>query len=193
VTLTAAEISTQQFRIVFRGYDVQEVDAFLDRLHEDLARREDGPAAAPTAEAPTDPLPPADRGTAPTDEAPAARALRTLQRAEEMADQLVADAAAEAATIVGAARIERETLLAEARERGAREDAELLQRRQREIGALALHREELQAELTRLAGLETGARRALEAWLAEHQRLLGRPVPGDPAVPGATLPFPHAA
>jgi cell division initiation protein len=180
MTLAPDDIQTQQFRIGFRGYDVKQVDAFLDRVHDELLRQtadrapEEG-GAPPGATSP-DGEPGAEQ-FAEAEAGHAARALRTLLRAEEMAEQVLADATAEADQIRLRAQAEGEQLLADAGAEKARVEAELQLRRERDIGALVLRRQQLQAEADRLADLERRYRESLQAWLAEHQRLLEQRLP----------------
>jgi cell division initiation protein len=180
MTLAPDDIQTQQFRIGFRGYDVKQVDAFLDRVHDELLRQtadrapEEG-GAPPGATSPDGE--PAAEQFAEAEAGHAARALRTLLRAEEMAEQVLADATAEADRIRLRAQAEGEQLLADAGAEKARVEAELQLRRERDIGALVLRRQQLQAEADRLADLERRYRESLQAWLAEHQRLLEQRLP----------------
>ena len=85
VRVTPADVQQVEFRLAFRGYNERDVDAFLDRLTEDLAsyieenrrlRSETGPVPAPG------------------DDAAAARAE---------AERIIAEARAQAARIVGEA------------------------------------------------------------------------------------------
>lgn len=45
MSITPADIETQTFPVVFRGYKVESVDAFLDRLQADLTQMLDDPGA----------------------------------------------------------------------------------------------------------------------------------------------------
>jgi DivIVA domain-containing protein len=176
VALDPADVHDQAFRIVFRGYDVPAVDAFLDRVQAELAQRHTQPAH-PAGTAGGEELRTRD------DDGAAARALRTLTRAEQTAEQVVADAAAEAEQLRTAARAEAEEIVAAARTESSRLEAELQLRRQQEVGALVLETQQLRAEIDRLGDLERRLRGDLQAWLAEHQRTLERhaPVVGLPS------------
>jgi cell division initiation protein len=172
VTIAPDEIEAQQFRVMFRGYDVEQVDAFLDRMQQEftrlLAEREPG----------TEPVPdenPSATSDSPADEAapgPPARALRTLLRAEQMADQMIADAESEADEIRAQAQADRQQALAETRAEVARVHADLTVQREQEIGALLVRLEQLQSEVARLDDLESRAREGLQRWIDQHQRLL---------------------
>jgi cell division initiation protein len=169
VTIAPDEIEAQQFRVMFRGYDVEQVDAFLDRMQQEFTRllAERGPGTGPVPDGnPSDP--PADEAAPGTSE----RALRTLLRAEQMADQMIADAEAEADEIRAQAQAERQQALAETRAECARVHADLTVQREQEIGGLLVRLEQLQAEVARLDDLESRARESLQRWIDQHQRLL---------------------
>jgi DivIVA domain-containing protein len=179
VPVAPIDIQTQKFRIVFRGYDVEAVDAFLDRVQQDLARLTDGESDEPAdprigTARPRSPEEPGADDPAGAEAGSAARALRTLLRAEALADQMLAEAGAEADQNRARAQREAEQIVADARAEGARFEAEELFRRQHEIHALALRRDELQGEVDRLSGLQHRARESLQAWLAAHHELLER-------------------
>jgi DivIVA domain-containing protein len=186
VTISSADIEAQQFPIVFRGYKVEAVDAFLDRLQQDLAgtsgeRAERDASTAPAA-GPADR--PASDAPTPTEAEPvdgetghAARALRTLVRAEQMAEQVAADACAEAEEIRARAQVEGETIVAAARAGSSRLEAELHLRRQREVGSLLVQTQQLRAEIDRLHRLERQYHDALQALLSEQQRMLEQRIP----------------
>ncbi len=189
MTITPADIEAQQFPIAFRGYKVEAVDAFLDRLQQSLSgtggeRAPQGTSTGPADGAADRPAPGADAPT-PTDvEQPvddgtghAARALRTLVRAEQMAEQVTADAAAEAEEIRARAQVEAETIIAAARAESGRLEAELNLRRQREVGSLLVQAQQLRAEIDRLNGLERQYHDGLQALLSEQQRLLEQRIP----------------
>jgi DivIVA domain-containing protein len=198
VTLTPADIKAQKFPIVFRGYAVGAVDAFLDRVHADLARALADAAAGAGLAAPSGPAgddrpvasASSEAGTgrpAEVQNGPAARALRTLARAEETAEQVVADATAEAEDIRAGARADAGDIIAAARAESGRIEAESDLRRQREVGALVGRAQQLRAEIDRLSGLERRYRDALQALLAEQQRLLEHRIPVPDAATGAEL------
>jgi len=186
VTIAPDEIEAQQFRVMFRGYDVEQVDAFLDRMQQEFTRllAEGGPG--------TGPVPDGNPSAAPdalADEAapgPSARALRTLLRAEQMADQMIADAEAEADKIRAQAQDERHQALTETRAECARVHADLTVQREQEIGALLVRLEQLQAEVVRLDDLESRARESLQRWIDQHQRLLTEGMGSGGAVAGGS-------
>ena len=190
MTLAPEDIQSQQFRIVFRGYDVQEVDAFLEHIQMELAR--------PAGEVPASGDGPPDSGatsvrdgdSSDPETASPARALRILRHAEQMADQMLAEAAVEADQIKMRAQAEGEQIVAEARAQSSRAEAEDFLRRQRELRALVRQCEELRTEVDRLSGFERGVRESLRACLSEHQELLERhSVVGEvSAVDGQAVP-----
>jgi cell division initiation protein len=196
VTIAPDEIEAQQFRVMFRGYDVEQVDAFLDRMQQEFTRllAERGPGTAPVPDGNSPAAP-----DAPADEAPSgasARALRTLLRAEQMADQMIADAEAEAEEIRGQAQAERQQALADTRGECARVHADLTMQREQEVGALLVRLEQLQAEVVRLDDLESRARESLQRWIDQHQRLLTAGMGDGGAMadgPAATTPVQHVA
>ncbi|MET0763904.1 MAG: DivIVA domain-containing protein [Blastococcus sp.] len=172
MSITPADIEAQTFPLVFRGYKVESVDAFLDRLQADLAERLADPAENAGTGTPTE----ADR-LAGQEGSHAARALRTLARAEEMAEQMMADAAAEADGIRARAHVEAEDVIAAAKVEISRVESELELRRHRELGALSMQAQRLRAEIDRLSGLERQYNEAMQAMLSEQQRLLEQRLP----------------
>lgn len=122
MTITPSDIEKKTFSTALRGYDLDEVDDFLDelvtafrQLHDELADARtriaqlelDGGAAA-VAPAPAGPVP---------DESAVGRALVAAQ---EAADRILEEARAEADRIVGAARTEADEFT---RERDAKREA----------------------------------------------------------------------
>lgn len=94
--LTPAEVQQVEFRLAFRGYNERDVDAFLDRITEDLsAYQEEAERLRAGTPAPP-PAPPAPAGG----DAEAAREAETiLARARDEAAEIVRRAEQEAATI----------------------------------------------------------------------------------------------
>lgn len=169
-----AIVRAQEFRVVFRGYDVAEVDAFLDWIEQELTA-----------------LPQLPAGSAPDRPSPAGtpvQAVRTLLHAEQVAEQMVAEAAAireraeaEAREIVAGARAEAAHVAATAH-RWLPDADELVVRGHR-----------LRAELDRLGESERRCREHLESWLDEHGRRSAQPpVPAadPPVAEPPTRPFP---
>lgn len=131
MTLTADEVRQQVFRVAFRGYDVEQVDGFLDRLERDL-RGGEGPAS------PAEPVGDTESHSI------TGRGMRVLQLAEQAAEQLVAEARAEAARLRAelAEQSEREREELERRLRELRDEVDQLQRLEQQ------HRDRMVALLT---------------------------------------------
>ncbi len=161
---------TKEFRIVKRGYDPDEVDAFLDQialgvaeLKRKTAEAADRAAAATTGAPTATPAPPSDE---------IQRALILAQRA---ADEEVRKATAEG-----------EALVAEAQERVAellrRADEDAAERREqgqvelrREIAALEARRDALAADVAVLDRHVDEQREVVQAAVGELQSLLDHP------------------
>ena len=118
--LTPTDVANKQFRIAFRGYSLDEVDAFLDEVETELSRllRDNaglkdgaGPSSAlATPAAAPEPAPRLAQGLEGQEQA-----LRTLLLAQRTADEAIAEARAEADQMVTAARTEAEAALGSAR------------------------------------------------------------------------------
>ena len=161
-----AAVRAQEFRVVFRGYDVEEVDAFLDWIEQELTRS----AGSPVGVAPADPAP-ADPG----------RAVRTLLHAERAAEQMLAEAAAEAAAIRDRAHAEAREILAAARAEAAQLVAASHRLPSADVDELVGRGRRLYAELDRLSESERRCREQLQAWLDDSDRLLDqRSLPAGP-------------
>jgi DivIVA domain-containing protein len=100
--LTPADVQQIEFRLAFRGYNERDVDAFLDRITEDLSAYQEEAERLRSSPAAPPPAPPA-----PTTPAEDAEARRT-------ADDIVARARAEAAGIVRRAEQDAATIRAAA-------------------------------------------------------------------------------
>jgi DivIVA domain-containing protein len=129
--ITPADIEKKTFSTALRGYDLDEVDDFLDEmvvavreLEEELARarervaqlENDPEAMAAAAAAPAAPTPPGP------DESAVGRALIAAQAA---ADRLLEEARTEADQIVGGARSEADSFAKERDRKKAEVDAEM--------------------------------------------------------------------
>lgn len=199
MALTPIEVENTQFRVAFRGYAIDEVDAFLDRVQGELARLlSEQPAAAPAGTAPqAAPAVPGAEGQE--------AALRTLLLAQRTADEAVAEARAEAdqlrtaardeagATLTSArdeaestrtaARTEAETTLAAAREEAERLvaagraeaaglDEQIAQRLEAALGDLDRRRSRLEGRIEELQAFEREYRTRLRAYLEGQLREL---------------------
>ena len=181
--LTPVEVEQTQFRVAFRGYAIDEVDAFLDRVQAELAR-------LLSAEQPASVAAPAPAAATEGQEA----ALRTLLLAQRTADEAVAEAQTEAGQLRAAAREEAEATLAAAREQAeatrlaAREEAErvlaagraeaagldeqIAARLEAALGDLDRRRQRLEASVEELRAFEREYRTRLRAYLEGQLREL---------------------
>jgi DivIVA domain-containing protein len=179
VPLTPSDVANKQFKIAFRGYSLDEVDAFLDEVEGELGRllrensdlRGGAPAPSPTAveappaavAAPQQPveLPPSAPVAAGETEG---AALRTLLMAQRTADEAVAEA-----------RREADQILAAARERAGKVDEEVAARVDAAMGDLEQRRRQLEAQIEDLRAFEREYRTRLKAYLeSQLQDLHGR-------------------
>ena len=122
--LTPTDVANKQFKIAFRGYSLDEVDAFLDEVETELSRllRENAAGQDPSASGFVPSGAPVGQSAAARPRVPALSgmegqeaALRTLLLAQRTADEAIAEARAEAEQIVSAARAEADTTLGKAR------------------------------------------------------------------------------
>ena len=113
--VTVSQIENKEFKVKVRGYDPEEVDAFLDDICDEmiamqeeiadlqgrLRRQAPAPAAAPIpAPLPVTPAPAAENRSSESAEA----AQKLLERAQKVYDDTVADAKREAERILGGAK-----------------------------------------------------------------------------------------
>jgi DivIVA domain-containing protein len=159
--ITSADVRSKEFPLAFRGYAVDDVDAFLGAIETELDRLA------------SQSLPPVD-GTA---EDPSSRSLAVLRLAQQTADAIVAEAHAETAKLRAAAVEEAELL----RARSAAEAERIVSEAQvRAEGLVADARAEtarLTADLSRLQHLHRTYRDRLQLLLSEQQRLLDEDPP----------------
>ena len=128
MAITPADIEKKTFSTALRGYDLDEVDDFLDEmvvavreLEEELAR-----AKERVAQLENDPEAMAALSAAPQPAAPDESAVgRALIAAQAAADRLLEDARGEADKIVGDARSEADTFAQERDRKKAEVDAEM--------------------------------------------------------------------
>lgn len=196
--LTPTDVANKQFRIAFRGYSLDEVDAFLDDVEAELSRllRDNSELKnRPATPAPATPAPPA---AGPTAAEPMLgmqgqeAALRTLLLAQRTADQAIAEARAEAEQIVSAARAEAETTvtaarseaqsvvaaarsqaestLSTAKSRAARVEADVTAQAQAATSGLEEQRRRLESRIEELRAFEREYRTRLKAYLQTQLR-----------------------
>ena len=160
--MTPADVQAKQFKVAFRGYSLDEVDAFLDEVESEIGRllRENdalrsGSTAARAVAAPqvaSGPIDPMEGQEA---------ALRTLLLAQRTAEEAVAEARAEAEQIVGAARADADAATGAAR-------AELERARTHaaaSLGDLDAGRARLEQQIEDLRAFEREYRTRLRAFL----------------------------
>jgi DivIVA domain-containing protein len=191
VPLTPPDVAAKQFRVAFRGYDRDEVDAFLEEVESELARLLSTNERQRQSGAPSAPTPPSS-ATAGTEGQEAA--LRTLLLAQRTADEAIAEARAEAEQVrtaareeadaaLSAARAEAEATLTAARSEAqatldasrteaAGLDAQIAERTQAALGDLDVRRQRLEARIEELRAFEREYRTRLRAYLQGQLREL---------------------
>lgn len=208
--LTPEDVRNKVFTAVRlrEGYDVNEVDDFLDEVVAELERLladnddlrakleacEQRVATVPAAKAPVQPPPPAPAPVPPPVPAPppppvpvapmagpggADAAARLLQLAQKTADDLVSDARTQAEKILGEARAKGDQLLGEARGRAERIDREAQERQRATIGNLEQQKIELERKVEELRAFEREYRTRLKSYLESQLRQLEGPDDGD--------------
>jgi DivIVA domain-containing protein len=208
--LTPEDVRNKVFTAVRlrEGYDVNEVDDFLDEVVAELERlladnddlrakleacEQQRVATAPAAKAPVAPSPPPPPAPAPTPvptpppapvAAPAGSgsadaAARLLQLAQKTADELVGDARSQAEKILGEARSKGEQLVAESRGRAERIDREAQERQRQTIGTLEQQKIDLERKVEELRAFEREYRTRLKSYLESQLRQLEGPDDGD--------------
>jgi DivIVA domain-containing protein len=205
--LTPADVHNVAFKkpsIGKRGYDEDEVDAFLDVVEAELSRLieennalKSGDGAAPaSAAAPT-------LEKAPAEAAPAGnghtQAARLLALAQETADKLTDEARTESEKVLADAKAQSEALLsdattrAEAAERESRTKAEALDaeakaRYDEVLGKLAGERVGLEKKIADLRSYEREYRGRLKSWIGEQLAQLDGESTKEQAAPVLTGP-----
>ncbi len=211
--LTPEDVSNKRFTPVRlrEGYDMGEVDQFLDQVEAELERlikESDDLRAKLAAALDGQPLPAPVPAPAPVSEdaekpettgsaaavAPretikvvtaaeaSSAALRLLELATKNADEVVAEAKEEAEQIVGAARTDAETLEQEARTRSQNLDTETETKRNELIGDMERERARLDSEVETLRAFEREYRSRLKSYFTEQLAAL------DGAGEGGELP-----
>jgi len=177
--LTAADVEQKTFSTALRGYDLDEVDDFLDEVVATIRALNDQLEAAKSGVAPAalPPMPVAtERAThEPIDESAVGRALVAAQTA---ADKLLEEARSEAAQIVDGAKGEADTWASE-------RDAKRVEA-QNEIAALAARVASVRSELSVLAGEVSGKLDEMDD-VIEGEGDLGPPMQPLPIAAGAHM------
>ena len=182
--LTPADVANKQFKISFRGYSLDEVDGFLDEVEGELGRllreNNDLRIGRPAGPAFSEASAPVQQAAAPVALAPGEgqeAALRTLLLAQRTADEVVAEARGEAATIV-----------AEAQRHADGVEAEIAARISAAMGGVDQRKRELEQQIEDLRAFEREYRIRLKAYLEGQLRDLstrGAPDDGGAGVPAA--------
>jgi len=211
--LTPADVHNVAFKkpsIGKRGYDEDEVDAFLDVVEAELARLIEenndltSRLAAYEAGSPSlvkkapaeEPAPQAAPAVAPAPAASGAdghvQAARLLGLAQETADRLTAEAKAESDRVLADAKSQSEALItdattrAEAAERDSRIRADSLDKEAQSkydevLGKLADERVTLEKKIEDLRVYEREYRGRLKSWISEQLAQLDGQAPKEPA------------
>jgi DivIVA domain-containing protein len=204
--LTPEDVRNKVFTAVRlrEGYDVNEVDDFLDEVVAELERLladnddlrakleacEQRAATAPPSKVPVvppspppppvpAPAPPPPPVTAPVGVGGTDAAARLLQLAQKTHDDLVADARVQADKILGEARAKGDQLVGEARTRAERIDREAQERQRQTIGSLEQRKDELERKVEELRAFEREYRTRLKSYLESQLRQLEGPDDGD--------------
>ena len=217
MTLTPQDVQNKEFLTVRlrEGYDMQEVDQFLDeveaelrrlneeneRLRAEVASAGQAPAAETAAPADVDAAREAAEQARVTDtglaravgdveDAPQA-ALTILTHAQTAADNLINEAQAKADELVTDATATAETLVSDATERAERLDAETEQRRLELMGSLQSQETALRTTIDDLRAHEREYRSRLVAYHSEQVRRLqeGQPDESDVEAPASPAPM----
>jgi len=190
MALTPEDVRSKRFTPVRlrEGYDMGEVDQFLDEVETELERlakeRESLRAAASaTADAPAAVQEPASTAASMTIGEASSAATRLLEIAGRNADELVSEAKDDADKIIGEARTKAERLESEARStaeqvesdahaRSERLDGETAERRVLLFGALDTERDSLEQEIESLRTFEREYRSRLKAFFEQQLQVL---------------------
>ncbi|WP_270887771.1 DivIVA domain-containing protein [Pedococcus sp. 5OH_020] len=159
--ITSADVRTKVFPLAFRGYAVDDVDAFLASIETELDRL-------------------ASRGSPPVDDAaadPLSRSLALLRLAQQTADASLAEAHVEAAQLRAAALEEAELLRAQAAAEAERIVIEAQICAEGLVAEAHAETGRLTADLSRLQHLDRTYRDRLRLLLVEQQRLLDEEAP----------------
>jgi DivIVA domain-containing protein len=160
--ITSADVRSKEFPLAFRGYAVDDVDAFLAGIETELDRLA------------SHSLPQID-GAAPD---PSSQSLAVLRLAQQTADASLAEAHVEAAQIRAAALEEAELLRAQSAAEAERIVIEAQICAEGLVAEAHAEAGRLTADLSRLQHLDRTYRERLQLLLSEQQRLLD----GDPPV-----------
>jgi DivIVA domain-containing protein len=189
--LTPEDVRTKEFRNSFRGYNEEEVDAFLDEVEGELTRllSENSELAGKAHAAPAPQAAPISAPMSETEE----MLRRTLLIAQRTADETVAEAKAEADKLVADARMHAQQMVSQAQ-----------QQANTQLGDLESRRRTLEQHIEGLRSFEREYRTRLKAYLETQLRDLDNraaqatppatvQLPPEPAAPQATDALRHSA
>jgi cell division initiation protein len=147
MALTPQDVEQKTFSTALRGYDLDEVDDFLDEivatlrdLHEKLEQAETASASSPTTDQET-PAPAVDESAV----------GRVLVTAQQTADNIVSDAKREAESLLEEAKTEAQTTLEEAKSEAATTLEEAKSEADNWVEQREAKRVEAEAEMTELS------------------------------------------
>jgi DivIVA domain-containing protein len=214
MTLTPEDVRNKTFTPVRlrEGYDMGEVDAFLDEVEVELTRllqENDGLRSEPSndsdvtsavggrdAAARVDSdaagkvtphsIPEAAGAAARLLEIATSNADQLVSEAREDADRIVKEATAEAERLRAEAKATAERLRTEAQARAQRLDTETAQRKQDLLGGLEKDKEELNSEIGELKAFEREYRSRLRSYFESQLRALEGQLVSDVATPPST-------
>jgi DivIVA domain-containing protein len=167
---TPLDVKSKTFTRARHGYAIVEVDAFLDKVAEELTRLEKASVA------------PHERPIGRDDEQAIARALVTAQR---VAEQTIADAQTEAEAILTAAQTTA-TETTETAQLQARESLEAVEQHARQVKEqLGQRRRELERSIQALQAFEGDYRGRLRSCVEELMNTLEDSTPTGPVAPPA--------
>ena len=181
--LTAEDVRNKRFTTVRlrEGYDMSEVDQFLDEVEAELRRLggEGDELRSRLQEFTGEPVQASSTSGAPAAarllELAATNADQLLEEAQEQARQLRSDAQSEAERMSTESRTSAERVEAEARSRAQRLDAETTERRQQLFGELERQKAALNTEVERLRTFEREYRAELKGYFqAQLEALEGQ-------------------
>ena len=175
MTLTPQDIENQVFKERFRGYDPEEVDAFLDRVSEQLSKlageRDEAIARAEDA----------DRRATTTAGEQEQLLSRTLLTAERTAEQTVTQAQAEAEQTREDARVEAEQVREEARSEAAELRRRAEEDAREELEAAHAAADRVRQAIAELRSFREDYRDRVEAVISEQLSVIDRlPLPDIP-------------
>ena len=192
--LTPEDVSNKRFTPVRlrEGYDMGEVDQFLDEVEAELARltrenddlrqklqaAQQGGGAAPVPEKPVAKEPEPVKAPEPTPAAaPAAGPVETIKvatvaDAKNQADKIVGEARTKAERLEAEAKVKSERMEADARTRSQMLDSETAERRQQLFGDLEKEKDKLNSEVETLRNFEREYRSRLKTYFTQQLEIL---------------------